>query len=151
LAIERHSRNEQNEWKHGMDKRELQDRFVDFGARVIRISKALPHSPFANHVGLQLLRAATSSGANHCEACGAESRPDFAHKLQLTLKELRETEYWLKLISRAELISPARLKDVMAENNELIAICVAAVRTAKSHSAKDAARGAVAHSEISNQ
>jgi len=134
-----------------MDKRELQDRFIDFGARSIRISRALPRSPFSYHVGLQLVRSATSSGANYCEACGAESRQDFAHKLQLTLKELRETDYWLRLIARAELIMPGRLKDIMAEANELISICVAAVRTAKSRSDKGASCDAPAHSKISNQ
>jgi four helix bundle protein len=69
----------------------------------------------------------------------------------LTLKELRETDYWLHLIARAELIAPGRLKDIMAEANELIAICVAAVRTAKSRIAKGASCDAPAHSEISTQ
>ena len=118
-----------------MDKSELRERFLDFGARSIRVGRALPRTPLGNHISLQFIPAATSSGANYCEACGAESRQDFAHKLQVAIKELREADYWLHLVARSELVAPSRLQAIMAENNELIAICVASVRTAKGRSA----------------
>jgi four helix bundle protein len=53
------------------------------------------------HIALQFLRAATSAGANYEEACAGESRADFIHKLQIVLKELRESLYWLRLVEKS--------------------------------------------------
>ena len=76
------------------------------------------------------MRAATSAGANYSEACGAESKKDWVHKLQVAVK-LREADYWLKLIARTEMLKPDRLKRLIGEADEIIAILVAAVTTAK--------------------
>jgi len=77
------------------------------------------------------MRAATSSGANYEEACGAESRADFIHKMQLVLKELRESLYWLKLVERTDLISGKDLQALVDEANELTKIVAKSVITAK--------------------
>jgi four helix bundle protein len=108
------------------------DRFLNVGARSLRIANALPKNVMAGHVALQLFRSATSAGANYSEACGAESSQDFAHKLQVVIKELRETDYWVKLVERAGMIRAPRLKEFEKEVSELTAICVASVRTLKS-------------------
>ena len=80
----------------------------------------------------QLVRAATSSGANYEEACGAESRADFIHKMQIVLKELRESLYWLRLADRAGLISTQDLEPLISEAEGLAKIVGKSVVTAKS-------------------
>jgi len=78
----------------------LKDRLMDFSVSVIHGLEALRHHPLGKHLANQLFRSATSIGANYEEAQAAESRADFAHKLQISLKELRETSYWLRLSER---------------------------------------------------
>src|SRR3990167_1912632 len=102
---------------------ELNSRLLDFAIRVIRLVKALPKTPEARHVARQLLRSGTSPGANYEEACGAESRGDFAHKVGVVLKELKETRYWLRVAGRVPLVKPAsRLDALLAETEQLVAI-----------------------------
>lgn len=72
-----------------------------------------------------------SVGANYEEAQGAESRTDFAHKLQLSLKELRESHYWLRLLAEARKVPPERLTDIIDESTQLRAILSKAVATTK--------------------
>ena len=107
------------------------ERLLDFGARAIRLAAKLPRSDIGRHIALQLTRAATSAGANYSEACGAESTSDFVHKLQVSLKELRETDYWLRLIARVKMVKPLLLGKLTEECNELQAILVAAITTTK--------------------
>jgi four helix bundle protein len=64
---------------------QLSDRLLDFAVEMIKIANALPNTVAGRHVGGQLIRAGTSSGSNYEEACGAESRSDFAHKMSLVL------------------------------------------------------------------
>jgi len=74
---------------------------LDFACEIIKLVIQLNGSAVGRHIAGQLLRSSTSAGANYEEACGAESRPDFIHKLQIVLKELRETLYWLRLIKKS--------------------------------------------------
>jgi TIGR02436 family protein len=105
---------------------------IDYAARVIRAACALPNTAAGQHIAGQVLRSGTSPAANYAEAVSAESRKDFIHKVQIALKELRETEVWLKLIQRANLITtPSSLTPLLIETNELIAILVASVKTAR--------------------
>ena len=113
-----------------MDSRELCDRFLKFGARTYKLASALPKTSLAQHVGVQLFRSATSAGANYSEACGAESKRDFAHKLQIVVKELREAQYWLQLIAIAGMLPTKRMESIVREVGELTAICVASSKTA---------------------
>jgi len=114
------------------------ERLQELAVRVIAMTNALPKTAAGRHVGLQLLRSGTSPGANYCEARCAESRADFAHKMQIVVKELRETLYWIELCRNAHLLKPARLDGIASEVNELISIGVKSVVTAKSN--KGAAR-----------
>jgi four helix bundle protein len=79
----------------------MSDRLLKFGAEVIRIVRKTYANQINRHIGMQLLRSATSVGANYEEARGAESRQDFSHKMQIILKEARESLFWLKLISKS--------------------------------------------------
>jgi len=110
----------------------LQDRFIDFAVQIINLSEQLPPTKAGLHIGGQILRSGTSPAPNYAEAQSAESVDDFIHKLKITLKELRETEVWLKIIQRANLVkSNEAVLPALQENNELIAILVASVNTAK--------------------
>ena len=111
-------------------KYDLGDRLLDYATRIIRVVETLPKSRVGNHVAAQLLRAGTSPLSNHAEAQAAESPDDFAHKLRISLKELRETQRWLLLCKKTPLVqNPASLDLLLAETDELIAIFVTSIRT----------------------
>ena len=111
---------------------DLQDRFVDYSVRIIKVTESLPDTKAGKHLSSQILRSGTSPAANYGEAQSAESRTDFVHKLKLALKELRETEVWLKVIIRSELIQPTnKLTPMLQETDELISILFKSIETAK--------------------
>ena len=86
---------------------DLEERLIDFSVRIVRVVESLPETKTANHIRAQILRCGTSASPNYAEACDAESRADFIHKLKIVLKELRETKSsWLTLVLRVEIISP---------------------------------------------
>jgi four helix bundle protein len=114
-----------------MKTRDLDDRVLRFAARIARLVGAMPRTIAGRHIGQQLLRAATSIGANDEEAQGAESRADFNHKLQVALKEARETNYWLRLIAAAQLLPAAKLTEIVDESTQLKSILSKAVASAK--------------------
>src|SRR5438552_14026361 len=99
---------------------DLEDRLLDFRARIIRLVDALPNTRAANHLSGQLLRCATSPYGNHGEVEAAESRKDFIHKLKICLKELKETRRWLRLAGRSQMVSDVKLSAILAETEELI-------------------------------
>jgi len=111
---------------------DLQDRLIDYAVRIIRVSESLPETRTGKHISSQILRSGTSPGPNYGEAQSAESRADFVHKLKISLKELRETQTWLKIITKAQMIkSVSQLEPLLAETNELIAILFTSIETAK--------------------
>jgi four helix bundle protein len=111
--------------------RELSERLLDFGVRVIKVVEAMPGTLVGRRIGDQLLRSGTSVGANYEEARAAESTADFVHKLQLSLKELRESYYWLVLLSKAKTLPQNKLEQLINESHQLRAILSKAVATAK--------------------
>ena len=123
--------------KKGERKYDLENRLLEYSAKIIKIVEDLPQSRVGNHVAGQLLRAGTSPYANHGEAQSAESSNDFVHKMSICLKELRESMRWLRLIQRIPLVkSHKRLTEIVQETEELIKIFVASIRTAKKKSKK---------------
>jgi len=110
---------------------DLDERLLEYGARIIKVVESLPKTLLGARIGDQLLRSGTSVGANYEEAQGAESRNDFIHKLQIALKELRESHYWLRLLAKAETLPPDQLADIIDESTQLRAILSKAVATAK--------------------
>ena len=110
---------------------DLEERLLEYSIEIIRIVEQLPNSRAGNHIAGQLLRSGTSPYPNHGEAQAAESQKDFIHKLRISLKELRETQRWLRLIQRIPLIEkPEVLKDLLVETEELIKIFVTSIKTA---------------------
>jgi four helix bundle protein len=114
--------------------RDLRERLVDYSARIVRLVGALPRTIAGRHIADQLLRSATSVGANYEEAQAGESKNDFVHKLQIALKELRESNYWLRLIERSGILPAARLREIVEESGQLRAILSKAVATARGKS-----------------
>lgn len=112
-------------------KYDLEDRLIDFGSRVIDVVEALPKTVAGKHLGGQLVRSGTSPAFNYGEAQAAESRDDFIHKMKISLKELRETMVCLKLIRKRNYFSEEKLMPLLQENNELIAIFVKSISTAR--------------------
>ncbi len=116
---------------------DLQDRLVDYAVRIINLSAALPETKAGKHVSSQILRSGTSPAPNYEEAQSAKSTADFIHKLKISLKELRETEIWLKIIAKANMIkSSAQIKPLQQETDELIAILFTSVETARKRKAQ---------------
>jgi four helix bundle protein len=112
-----------------MDEKEFKERTKQLGLRAIRLVEALPQSQTGQVIGRQLLRAATSVGANYRAACRAKSTADIINKLKIVEEEADETLYWLELIVESDLMSEARVTDLMAETNEIIAMTVASIKT----------------------
>jgi four helix bundle protein len=106
------------------------DRLLDFAVSVGKATNAFPNGRLGIHVANQLIRSGTAPAANYAEARAAESRRDFIHKLKLSLKELRESMFWLELATRMDLNADRELTTVVAECNELIAIFVTSIETA---------------------
>ncbi|MGA9059398.1 MAG: four helix bundle protein [Terriglobia bacterium] len=118
-------------------RRDLGERLLDYGARIIKLVESLPNTLVGRRVADQLLRRGTSIGANYEEARGAESKDDFVHKLQIALKELRESNYWLRLLVKSGKISAERMADLLGESNQLCAILSKSVATAKGKAKKE--------------
>ena len=116
------------------ERKKLSERLLNFSASVIKLARILRKGPVDNHLARQIVRSATSAGANYEEACSGESRADFIHKLQIALKELNETLYWLRLIDKAQINSSPEIRALAQENKELCAIVARSVLTAKNRS-----------------
>jgi len=112
------------------EKYDLEDRLLEYAARVIRLVEKLPDTRAGNHVAGQLLRSGTSPLPNHGEAQAAESRRDFIHKLKICHKELLESRRWLRLIQRVPLLQAALVQPLVDETEELVRIFAASLRTA---------------------
>jgi four helix bundle protein len=107
----------------------LEERTATLGERVIEFCLGLPANPVAGPVISQLVRAATSIGANYCEADDAESKKDFRHKIALCRKEARETKYWCRMIAKAVPAEKPVARTFWQEAKELNLIFSRIVRT----------------------
>jgi four helix bundle protein len=114
---------------------DLEDRLVNFSARIIDLVEALPKTRAGNYISGQLIRCGLSPALNYGEAQSAESRTDFIHKMKIIVKELKETRVCIKIIRKKVMIKPeSRLDAIQKETEELIAIISKSISTAKSNS-----------------
>ena len=111
--------------------RDLRKRTKDFALRVIRLYGSLPKKTEAQVMGKQVLRSGTSVGAHYREATRARSTAEFISKMEGGLQELDETCYWLELLVESGTVPESRLADLRQEAEELMAIFVSSVKTAK--------------------
>lgn len=119
-----------------MTKFELTERTKAFAVRVINMVEALPKKRSADILGTQLLRSATSVAVNYRAACRARSQAEFIAKMGIVEEESDETTAWIELIVAANLISPAKVQPLLQESNELTAITVASIKTARQNLSK---------------
>jgi four helix bundle protein len=112
---------------------DIEDRLVDFSVAVINLCTHLPKNRAALHVQGQLLESGTSPAPNYAEARGAESKRDFVHKLGIALKELNESQIWLRVIKKCRWLPEQEVDVVFNECVELSKIVNSSIRTAKNN------------------
>jgi four helix bundle protein len=110
---------------------ELSDRLWRFAARVGNLVDALPDTRVGRHIAGQLVRCGTSAPPNYDEACAAESRADFIHKIGVALKEMKETLGWLHFIVISRVLPESRVAQLQQEAHELANILARSILTAK--------------------
>jgi four helix bundle protein len=123
--------NDESKW-------DLEDRLLDYACAIIRLVESLPNTRTANHLAGQLMRSGTSPLPNHGESQAAESVDDFIHKISVVLKELRESERWLKLLARLKYGEDHALVFLVGETDELIRIFRASLNTARERKLRQA-------------
>ena len=111
--------------------RPILERTKQFALRVVRLYAALPKTTEAQVLGKQVLRSGTSVGAHCREGHRGRSKAEFISKLNGALMELEETAYWLELLADAEIVPAHRLAQLRTEADELTAILVASLNTAR--------------------
>jgi four helix bundle protein len=114
-----------------MDKDQLKQRTKKFALDIIKFVEVLPKGKTAETIGRQLLRSGTSVGANYRASCRARSSADFIAKMGIVEEELDESIYWLELLVDSGIVSPDRIALLTKEADELLAITVSSIRTAK--------------------
>ena len=113
---------------------DIQERLIQFAARTIKLCNRLPKTATGKHIAGQLLRSGTSPAPNHAEARSAESTADFIHKLKISVKELNESEVWLRIIIASELLPTRLIAGLLDECDQLQRILSTSIRTARKSS-----------------
>ena len=119
----------------GRERQDLRERTYQFALRVVRVVESVRRDHRRNYtadvLARQLLRAGTSVGANYRAACRARSNAEFIAKMGIVEEEADETQYWIELLVEAGLVRMERVRDLLDETDELIAIMVTSIRTAR--------------------
>ena len=110
---------------------DIQDRLIRYAARIIKVSDSLPKTTAGRHISGQLLRCETAPAAQYGEARGAESAADFIHKLKIAVKELNESEVWLRIIVDSTMLTQTQLCHLLDESNQLQRILSASIGTVR--------------------
>jgi four helix bundle protein len=119
-----------------MNEQQFKDQTKQLGVRIIRMVDALPQGRSADVIGRQVLRSATSVGANYRAACRAKSSADIINKLKIVEEEADETLFWQELLIEADLVPESRVADLMTETNEILAMTVASIKTLRARESK---------------
>ena len=114
-----------------MNEHQFKARTKQLALRVIRLVEVLPQTRTADVISKQLLRSATSVAANYRAACRAKSAADLIAKLGIVEEEADETLYWLELLVESGLMTADKLKSLMQESTEILAMTVASIKTLK--------------------
>ena len=119
----------------------IQDRSFEFACRIVRLTEHIyrRRSLAARVIARQLLDAGTSVGANLEEASAAQSKPDFISKCSISVKEARESRYWLRLLVSCKLVDPKRLFPLVTEAGEIVAIVSTIVKNAQKSKSRSGA------------
>lgn len=114
-----------------MTRAEMLARTRRFALRAVKFVTCLPAKPEMRTIGMQLLRSATSVGANYRAACRARSRAEFISKMSIVEEEADESQYWLELLADLAVPAAAELRELSAEASQIVAIAVASKKTAR--------------------
>jgi four helix bundle protein len=114
-----------------IEMQDLQTRTKKFSLRIIRLCQALPNGFVSRRIGDQLVRSGMSVGANYRAACRARSSAEFIAKMGIVEVEADETIYWMELLIESEIMKGPDLQPLMKEANEIVAMIVASIRTAR--------------------
>lgn len=114
------------------DKSDLKNRTKAFALRSMKLVDSLPKSTNGRTAANQLSRSSTSVGANYRAACRARSKAEFYSKIRIVIEEADECCYWLEIIIESKLLGEERIKDLLNEANELVAIFMAISKTTNS-------------------
>ena len=112
-----------------MDEQAFKQRTKKLALRVIELIEALPKSRRADVIGRQLVRCATSVGANYRSACRGKSTVGVLVKLAIVEQEADETIYWLELLIEANIMSASDIENLLKETNEIVAMTMASIKT----------------------
>jgi four helix bundle protein len=123
----------------GSAERDLKKRTKAFALRVLKLVDALPKTAAGRALASQIVRSCTSVAANYRAACRARSTSDFIAKMGIVEEEADETLFWLELREESGLVPAAKLTAIKGEVDELIAIAVASIKTARRNRAADSA------------
>jgi four helix bundle protein len=118
---------------------DLKKRTNAFALRILKLVDATPETTAGRALASQIVRSGTSVAANYRAACRAKSPADFIAKMGTVEEEADETLFWLELIEESELVTPEKLAAIKQEANELIAITVASIKTARRNRAPNSA------------
>jgi four helix bundle protein len=110
---------------------EFKKRTKAFGLRILRLAASLPESVPAQVIGKQLVRSATSVGANYRAACRARSRAEFCAKMGIVEEEANESVYWLELRIESCIVPANQLLNLLEEGNSTVAMVVSSIVTAR--------------------
>lgn len=124
-----------------MDANELKRRTKAFALRVLKLVAALPDTVQGRTLGGQLVRAGTSVGANYRSACRGRSKAEFIAKMGIVEEEADESGFWLELIIEGGLMNPHRVRPLLTEANEIIAIMARSRMTARKALARSRLKG----------
>ena len=113
-----------------MNERELLQRTKQFALRILKLVGVLPQTIQGRAVAAQLIRSGTSVAANYRAACRARSKPEFIAKLGVVEEEADESAFWLELIIETDLLSDAKVKALLVEAGEIVAIMASSKKTA---------------------
>jgi four helix bundle protein len=113
-----------------MTTEELKQRTKSFAVRVTRLVDALPNTVKGRAIANQIMRSATSIGANYRAACRARSRAEFIAKIGVVEEEADETVFWLELIVDTDLCAQSQIEPLLKEAGELVAIMAASRKSA---------------------
>jgi four helix bundle protein len=112
-----------------MDEQEFKKRTKRVALDAIQLVDSLPRGRSADVIGRQLLRSATSIGANYRAACRAKSKADLIAKLSIVEEEADESLYWMELLLEAGLASQGQLAELMQQTDQIVAMIVASIKT----------------------
>ena len=114
-----------------MTQTEMKRRTKQFALRVMKLVEGLPETNAGRVIGRQLLRSATSVGANYRAACRAKSTADFIAKLAIVEEEADESMYWMELLIESGQVKENLLTDLLDECNQIVSIIVSSIKTSK--------------------